>query len=162
MYMYVYICIYMFQELPVNQRADAVNSLVYEASARIRDPVYGCVGAISYLQNLVSQLQMQLAVAQAEILGIQMQQEPPVLLRPAAAQQVDHHLSSTTDDHDDDHNGSSFLLQGTNHIPHHQQYLNFASSSVHVTQESFDQRQYSFFGGHGQGHGHGHDMLSYN
>lgn len=64
------------QELPIHQRADAVSSLVYEANARVRDPVYGCVGAISYLQNQVSQLQMQLAVAQAEILCIQMQQEP--------------------------------------------------------------------------------------
>ncbi|KAH0925761.1 hypothetical protein HID58_018017 [Brassica napus] len=64
------------KELPVHQRADAVNSLVFEANARVRDPVYGCVGAISYLQNQVSQLQMQLAVAQAEILCIQMQQEP--------------------------------------------------------------------------------------
>ncbi|XP_038979943.1 LOB domain-containing protein 12 isoform X2 [Phoenix dactylifera] len=64
-------------ELPVHQRADAVSSLVYEANARMRDPVYGCVGAISFLQNQVSQLQMQLAVAQTEILCIQMQQEPP-------------------------------------------------------------------------------------
>ncbi|KAI9195275.1 hypothetical protein LWI28_013444 [Acer negundo] len=69
----------MLQELPVHQRADAVSSLVYEANARVRDPVYGCVGAISYLQNQVSQLQMQLAVAQAEILCTQMQQEPASL-----------------------------------------------------------------------------------
>ncbi|XP_008808032.1 LOB domain-containing protein 12-like [Phoenix dactylifera] len=67
----------MLQELPVHQRADAVRSLVYEADARMRDPVYGCVGAISYLQDKVSQLQMQLAAAQAEILCIPMQQEPP-------------------------------------------------------------------------------------
>ncbi|RDX88413.1 LOB domain-containing protein 12 [Mucuna pruriens] len=66
----------MLQELPVHQRADAVSSLVYEANARVRDPVYGCVGAISYLQNQVSELQMQLAVAQAEILCIQMEHEP--------------------------------------------------------------------------------------
>ncbi|TVU18904.1 hypothetical protein EJB05_35022, partial [Eragrostis curvula] len=64
---------WMSQELPVQQRGDAVSSLVYEANARMRDPVYGCVGAISFLQNQVSQLQMQLAVAQAEILCIQMQ-----------------------------------------------------------------------------------------
>ncbi|KAE8688473.1 LOB domain-containing protein 12 [Hibiscus syriacus] len=63
----------MLQELPVQQRVDAVSSLVYEANARVRDPVYGCVGAISYLQNQVSQLQMQLAMAQAEIVCIQMQ-----------------------------------------------------------------------------------------
>ncbi|CAN6342394.1 unnamed protein product [Urochloa humidicola] len=65
----------MLQELPVQQRGDAVSSLVYEANARMRDPVYGCVGAISFLQNQVSQLQMQLAVAQAEILCIQMQHQ---------------------------------------------------------------------------------------
>ncbi|XP_073022743.1 LOB domain-containing protein 12-like [Primulina eburnea] len=58
----------ILQEVPVHQRADAVSSLVYEANARMRDPVYGCVGAISYLQSEVSKLQMQLAVAEAEIL----------------------------------------------------------------------------------------------
>ncbi|KAJ8535625.1 hypothetical protein K7X08_023345 [Anisodus acutangulus] len=67
----------MLQELPIQQRTDAVNSLVYEANARMRDPVYGCVGAISYLQDQVSQLEMQLAMAQAEILCIQMQQQQP-------------------------------------------------------------------------------------
>ncbi|CAO2140570.1 unnamed protein product [Urochloa humidicola] len=65
----------MLQELPAQQRADAVSSLVYEANARMRDPVYGCVGAISYLQQQVSQLQMQLALAKAEILCVQMQRE---------------------------------------------------------------------------------------
>lgn len=64
------------QGLPVHQRADAASSLVYEANTRARDPVYGCVGVITYLQDQVSQLQLQLAVAQAEILSIQMQQEP--------------------------------------------------------------------------------------
>ncbi|GJM88200.1 hypothetical protein PR202_ga04233 [Eleusine coracana subsp. coracana] len=64
----------MLQELPAQQRADAVSSLVYEANARMRDPVYGCVGAISYLQQQVSQLQVQLALAKAEILCVQMQQ----------------------------------------------------------------------------------------
>ncbi|KAL6905975.1 hypothetical protein ACP4OV_003576 [Aristida adscensionis] len=63
----------MLQELPAGQRADAVSSLVYEANARMRDPVYGCVGAISYLQQQVSQLQVQLALAKAEILCVQMQ-----------------------------------------------------------------------------------------
>ncbi|XP_030540412.1 LOB domain-containing protein 12-like [Rhodamnia argentea] len=72
----------MLQELPAHQRADAVSSLVYEASARVRDPVYGCVGAISYLQNQVSQLQMQLAVAQAEVLCIQMQQDSSAMQLP--------------------------------------------------------------------------------
>ncbi|KAE8712017.1 LOB domain-containing protein 12 [Hibiscus syriacus] len=93
----------MLQELPVQQRADAVSSLVYEANARVRDPVYGCVGAISYLQNQVSQLQMQLAMAQAEIVCIQMQPAPQISLD----QMVD--------------DKSSFL---------HNHHFNFASSSL--------------------------------
>uniref|UniRef100_A0A803L8H7 LOB domain-containing protein n=1 Tax=Chenopodium quinoa TaxID=63459 RepID=A0A803L8H7_CHEQI len=41
----------LLNELLPHQREDAVNSLAYEAEARVRDPVYGCVGAISYLQR---------------------------------------------------------------------------------------------------------------
>ncbi|XP_047955727.1 LOB domain-containing protein 12-like [Salvia hispanica] len=105
----------MLQELPFHQRGDAVSSLVYEANARMRDPVYGCVGAISFLQNQVSQLQMQLAVAQAEILCIQMQQEqqqPP----PLMTHNNDHH--SGEDDKSSLVNYSSL-----------QHYLSFASTS---------------------------------
>ncbi|CAK9182131.1 unnamed protein product [Ilex paraguariensis] len=102
----------MLQELPIHQRGDAVSSLVYEANARMRDPVYGCVGAISFLQNQVSQLQMQLAVAQAEILCIQMQQEPalPTQMDPPPA------------------NEKSFLFSSSN-LNNLHQYLSFASSS---------------------------------
>ncbi|KAF3433353.1 hypothetical protein FNV43_RR24455 [Rhamnella rubrinervis] len=118
----------MLQELPVHQRADAVSSLVYEANARMRDPVYGCVGAISYLQNQVSQLQMQLAVAQAEILCTQMQQEPLV-----PTPQIEEDIAPADYDHDRDER--SYYLQNNltniNH-QHHHQYLNFASSSNNV------------------------------
>ncbi|KAJ0798534.1 putative transcription factor LOB family [Helianthus annuus] len=38
-------------ELPESQRTDAVSSMVYEANARLRDPVYGCAGAICQLQS---------------------------------------------------------------------------------------------------------------
>ncbi|KAH8519915.1 hypothetical protein H0E87_001384 [Populus deltoides] len=107
--------IYDHMEIPIHQRADAVGSLVYEANARVRDPVYGCVGAISYLQNQVSQLQMQLAVAQAEILCIQMQQEPNL---------------PTQLDQDD----KSLLLASCNNFNSIPQYFNFASSS-NVIQE---------------------------
>ncbi|XP_051120373.1 LOB domain-containing protein 4-like [Andrographis paniculata] len=57
----------MLQELPEHQRGDAVSSMVYEANARVRDPVYGCVGAISSLQQQIDMLQAQLALAQAEV-----------------------------------------------------------------------------------------------
>ncbi|OAY73404.1 LOB domain-containing protein 12 [Ananas comosus] len=112
----------VLQELPVHQRADAVNSLVYEANARMRDPVYGCVGAISYLQNQVSQLQMQLAVAQAEILCIQMQQEPPLM--------ADHQQQIDSDDK------SNYLMHNSNVISGMPSLMNFASPSNNVaTQE---------------------------
>lgn len=58
----------------MHQRADAVNSLVYQADARVRDPVYGCVGAISALQQQLAQLQTELAVANAEMVCMSMHQ----------------------------------------------------------------------------------------
>ncbi|PWA46074.1 LOB domain-containing protein [Artemisia annua] len=63
----------LLQELPESQRADAVSSMVYEANARLRDPVYGCAGAICQLQKQVSDLQAELAKAQAEVLNMQCQ-----------------------------------------------------------------------------------------
>ena len=54
--------------------------MVYEANARIRDPVYGCAGAICQLQKQVSELQAQLAKAQAELVNMQCQQANLVAL----------------------------------------------------------------------------------
>ncbi|KAL7173610.1 hypothetical protein ACSBR2_032964 [Camellia fascicularis] len=68
------------QELPESQRADAVSSMVYEANARLRDPVYGCAGAICQLQKQVNELQAQLAKAQAELVNMQCQQANLVAL----------------------------------------------------------------------------------
>ncbi|CAK9164111.1 unnamed protein product [Ilex paraguariensis] len=58
----------MLMEVPESQRADAANSLVYEANVRLRDPVYGCMGAISALQQQVQSLQAELSTIRAEIL----------------------------------------------------------------------------------------------
>ncbi|KAL2317384.1 hypothetical protein Fmac_031260 [Flemingia macrophylla] len=58
----------MLMEVPESQRADAANSLVYEANLRLRDPVYGCMGAISALQQQVQSLQAELNAIRAEIL----------------------------------------------------------------------------------------------
>lgn len=55
------------QGLPVHQRADAVHSLVYQANARVCNPVYGCVGAISALQQQLEKLRTELAMANAEM-----------------------------------------------------------------------------------------------
>lgn len=64
----------MLQELAEEQRGDAVSSMVYEANARMRDPVYGCVGAISYLQQQIDGLRQQLAQTQAEMLHLRVRQ----------------------------------------------------------------------------------------
>ncbi|KAJ0961106.1 hypothetical protein J5N97_000921 [Dioscorea zingiberensis] len=50
------------------RRDDAVKALVYEAYARLRDPVYGCTGAIFYLQKCVEDLESQLREAQEQVL----------------------------------------------------------------------------------------------
>lgn len=129
----MYLCVDLLfsdnQELPIHQRGDAVSSLVYEANARVRDPVYGCVGAISFLQSQVSQLQMQLAVAQAEILCIQMQQEPVALPNQIDHQHNHHHHQ------DHDHDQKSLLLSNSdfNNIP--QQYFSSFASSSNVIQD---------------------------
>ncbi|CAI9773918.1 unnamed protein product [Fraxinus pennsylvanica] len=60
----------LLQRVPENQRADAVDSMVYEANARLRDPVYGCAGAICQLQKQVIELQTELAKAHAQILNM--------------------------------------------------------------------------------------------
>ncbi|KAI8523470.1 hypothetical protein RHMOL_Rhmol13G0076300 [Rhododendron molle] len=58
----------MLMEVPESQRADAANSLVYEANVRLRDPVYGCMGAISALQQEVDLLQAEVNATRTEIL----------------------------------------------------------------------------------------------
>ncbi|KAK8643007.1 hypothetical protein V6N13_012324 [Hibiscus sabdariffa] len=58
----------LLNELLPHQREDAVNSLAYEAEARVRDPVYGCVGAITFLQRQVQRLQKELDAANADLI----------------------------------------------------------------------------------------------
>ncbi|CAD6272716.1 unnamed protein product [Miscanthus lutarioriparius] len=57
----------MLLEVHESQRADAANSLVYEANLRLRDPVYGCMGAILTLKQQVQTLEAELATVRAEI-----------------------------------------------------------------------------------------------
>ncbi|XP_071731265.1 LOB domain-containing protein 23-like [Rutidosis leptorrhynchoides] len=57
----------MLEELPVELRVDAMESLYYEAKCRIQDPVYGCAGIVSLLHQELHSAQSQLAKVQAEI-----------------------------------------------------------------------------------------------
>ncbi|KAM3374135.1 LOB domain-containing protein 1 [Capsicum galapagoense] len=110
------------QELPEYQRADAVSSMVYEANARMRDPVYGSAGAICQLQKQVNELQAQLAKTQAELVTMQCQhanlmayvyvemgQSPPT----SPQQSLDKFTNSTT--HSTFHNSINFLDENNNY-----------------------------------------------
>ncbi|KAL8092317.1 LOB domain-containing protein 1-like [Apium graveolens] len=107
------------QELPEYQRADAVSSMVYEANARIRDPVYGCAGAICQLQKQVNELQAQLAKAQAEVVTVQCQYSNLMTLismdfdqSPQSSPDQQSFGNYPTNDLSflDDNNSSSFVL----------------------------------------------------
>ncbi|OMO78581.1 hypothetical protein CCACVL1_14278 [Corchorus capsularis] len=57
--------------IPAHKRVDAVVTLCYEALARVRDPVYGCVAHIFTLQQQVVNLQAELAYIQARLSTLQ-------------------------------------------------------------------------------------------
>ncbi|XP_030545927.2 LOB domain-containing protein 16-like [Rhodamnia argentea] len=53
--------------VPVADRCEAVFTIAYEAQARLRDPVYGCVSHVFALQQQVAFLQAQLMQAKAQL-----------------------------------------------------------------------------------------------
>ncbi|KAL4361074.1 hypothetical protein GQ457_04G027330 [Hibiscus cannabinus] len=53
--------------IPAHDRCEAVVTIAYEAQARIRDPVYGCVAHIFALQQQVAYLQAQLTQVKAQL-----------------------------------------------------------------------------------------------
>ncbi|OWM75259.1 hypothetical protein CDL15_Pgr023780 [Punica granatum] len=57
----------MLLHIPVPDRCEAVVTIAYEAQARIRDPVYGCVAHIFALQQQVAYLQAQLMQVKAQM-----------------------------------------------------------------------------------------------
>ncbi|KAK6152695.1 hypothetical protein DH2020_012334 [Rehmannia glutinosa] len=57
----------LLNELNPNQRIDAVNSLAYEAACRIKDPIYGCVGHVAYMQHHLRQIHEQTELAKKEL-----------------------------------------------------------------------------------------------
>ncbi|KAL7258766.1 hypothetical protein ACSBR1_004798 [Camellia fascicularis] len=67
----------MLLRIPANKRLDAAVTLCYEALARVRDPVYGCVGHIFTLQQQVVNLQAELAYIQARLSTLQCLPPPP-------------------------------------------------------------------------------------
>ncbi|KAE8727551.1 LOB domain-containing protein 11 [Hibiscus syriacus] len=65
----------MIQMVEERSREDAAKALVYEAKARMRDPVYGSAGTIFQLQKTVQQLKAQLESTNARALELQQQKD---------------------------------------------------------------------------------------
>ncbi|KAM5552325.1 LOB domain-containing protein 24-like [Rosa sericea] len=57
----------MLQQLPPDLRAQAADTLYYEAECRVEDPVYGCVGVISRLHEQIDEAECELAKTRADI-----------------------------------------------------------------------------------------------
>ncbi|KAL0371203.1 UNVERIFIED_CONTAM: Poly [ADP-ribose] polymerase 1 [Sesamum angustifolium] len=62
--------------VPVPDRCEAVFTIAYEAQARIRDPVYGCVAHMFALQQQVAYLQAQVMQVKAQLLARNLIDEP--------------------------------------------------------------------------------------
>ncbi|XP_006659712.1 LOB domain-containing protein CRL1-like [Oryza brachyantha] len=56
----------LLMHLPVSDRCEAAVTMSYEAQARLRDPIYGCVSHIFSLQQQVVSLQAQLESLKAQ------------------------------------------------------------------------------------------------
>lgn len=98
----------LLQELPAQNREDAVNSLSYEADARVNDPIYGCVGALFSLQQQVARLQAELAIAQAELVRLHataVTQSPAVPTLGGAVEVVRYDVSAGTTSQAQAHGG---------------------------------------------------------
>ncbi|CAL0326865.1 unnamed protein product [Lupinus luteus] len=57
----------LLSHIPVHDRCEAIVTIAYEAQARVRDPIYGCVSHIFALQQQVAWLQAQLMQVKSEL-----------------------------------------------------------------------------------------------
>ncbi|KAF7051136.1 hypothetical protein CFC21_059411, partial [Triticum aestivum] len=72
----------LLQSLPADERAHAAEAMAMEAQWRVEDPVYGCAGIISQLQEEIQATQCELARTRAQLAivpahGAQLQALPP-------------------------------------------------------------------------------------
>ncbi|GLJ33755.1 hypothetical protein SUGI_0678490 [Cryptomeria japonica] len=57
----------LLQLVEADQRGDTVSSMLYEASARLNDPIYGCTAEVYQLQKEIAQLESQLVTTMLEL-----------------------------------------------------------------------------------------------
>nr|KYP71955.1 LOB domain-containing protein 11 [Cajanus cajan] len=65
----------MIQMVEERKREDAVKAMVYEATARLRDPVYGSAGSIYQLQKMIQELKAQLESMKTQVSELRQQKE---------------------------------------------------------------------------------------
>jgi len=63
----------LFKHVDPCKREDTVKSIAYEADTRAKDPVHGCLGVITVLQNQVAKLKEELHVAREQLFFIEQQ-----------------------------------------------------------------------------------------
>ncbi|KAL7224061.1 hypothetical protein ACSBR1_025503 [Camellia fascicularis] len=122
----------ILNELNAAQREDAVNSLAYEADARLRDPVYGCVGLISILQHRLKQVQIDLYHAKKELatyIGpsamLPILQHPGFMQNnPASSSMIPYNMNSMSMlGLPASHNAQLMIRDAQPHHQHHQQMI---------------------------------------
>ncbi|KAJ9539467.1 hypothetical protein OSB04_032200 [Centaurea solstitialis] len=79
--------------IPSNKRMEAVVTICYEAQARIRDPVYGCLAHLFALQQQVANLQAELSYFQTHLATLEVQTplpppQPPQLPSPLSVSSI--------------------------------------------------------------------------
>ncbi|ERN13282.1 hypothetical protein AMTRI_Chr09g21970 [Amborella trichopoda] len=104
--------------IPAHKRLDAVVTVCYEAQARLRDPVYGCVAHIFALQQQVMNLQAELAYMQAHLSTMELPPPPPP---PPAPSQPSAAFMSTSPDLIASSSNSNFDLSAL--FDHHSHYV---------------------------------------
>ena len=87
----------IYQELQPYFRAQAVETLCYEAESRIQNPVYGCAAIIFHLQQQIHNIEYELAKLRAEI----------AILSPNGHGQASEIQLSTDQVHEDQSGSSS-------------------------------------------------------
>lgn len=103
----------LLMRIPAHKRLDAVVTLCYEALARARDPVYGCVAHIFALQQQVMSLQAELTYVQATLATMQ---RLPISLAPS----LPNPQSSSPSFHSSsDHLGTNADMQSTSNMSMH-------------------------------------------
>ncbi|GLJ17640.1 hypothetical protein SUGI_0307220 [Cryptomeria japonica] len=60
----------LLQGVEAEQRAEAVNSMVHEAAARMKDPIHGLGSEVHELQEKIAHLKSQLAATEEELVNV--------------------------------------------------------------------------------------------